>query len=113
MLSTFLRYVISLNVIQKPLNPFVTRDKTFILDFLSSLIKQLTLNGCEYYVTKSYHCNICGRAIIATSVREAVQKVPLHNRINHGISEYTSTQLLALRREIEHPKNFNSHKQSF
>ncbi|MFX0173785.1 MAG: DUF1059 domain-containing protein [Candidatus Hodarchaeota archaeon] len=52
-------------------------------------------------MAKTYHCNKCGRDIIAPTMNEVLKKVQLHGKQKHETTEYSSTQLREIRRRIE------------
>jgi predicted small metal-binding protein len=52
-------------------------------------------------MAKIYHCYKCERDIIAPSITEVLKKVQLHDKLKHGMPEYSLTRLQAVRRRIE------------
>lgn len=52
-------------------------------------------------MAKSYHCNVCGRDIIAPTTNEVLKKVLLHEIQKHEKNKHSPDQLRAIRKRIE------------
>jgi predicted small metal-binding protein len=77
------------------------RGNVFILEIIHRITEELSPRRCEKRMAKTYHCNKCGRDIIAPTKNEVLKKVQLHGKQKHEMKEYSSTQLREIRRRIE------------
>lgn len=86
------------------INHFLTHytgGNVFILEIIPDLMEKLSSRRCEKRMAKTYHCNKCGRDVIAPTINEVLKKVQLHGIQKHDMKEYSSTQLREIRRRIE------------
>ncbi|MFX0053230.1 MAG: DUF1059 domain-containing protein [Candidatus Hermodarchaeota archaeon] len=73
----------------------------FILEIIPFITEELSSRRCKKRMAKTYHCNKCGRDIIAPTMNDVLKKVQLHGKQKHEMKEYSSTQLREIRRRIE------------